>query len=262
MAYEFIETEVHGPAALKTGIIRLNRPKQINALCDGLMDDMAHALHAFDADASIGCIVLTGSEKAFAAGADIAAMVDYTYMQVFMSGYISRNWEAMLSVQKPVIGAVAGFALGGGCEVAMMCDLLIAADNAKFGQPEVKIGMIPGAGGTQRLPRTVGKALAMDLLLTGRMIGADEALRTGIVSRVVPPDALMAEALSMAEHINGMSPSVVRLMKQCVNEAFESPLASGLRLERRVFHSLFGTHDQHEGMQAFLGKRKPEFKGS
>lgn len=260
MSYEFIQTEVLGEGPLKTGLIRLHRPKQLNALCDGLMDDLGHALHAFDADEGIGCIVLTGSEKAFAAGADIAAMVDYTYMQVFMSGYISRNWEAMASVQKPVIGAVAGFALGGGCEVAMMCDMLIAADNAKFGQPEVKIGMIPGAGGTQRLPRTVGKALAMDLALTGRMMGADEALRAGLVSRVVTPEQLMPEALAMAEQINGLSQSVVRLMKQCVNEAFESPLASGLRLERRVFHSLFGTYDQHEGMAAFLEKRKPEFK--
>ena len=258
--YECILTDVRGDAALKTGVVTLNRPKQLNALNDQLMDELAQALLAFDADPGIGCLIVTGSEKAFAAGADIAAMATLQYMDAYNQGFISRNWEAMRQVRKPVIGAVAGFALGGGCEVAMMCDLLIAADNAKFGQPEIKIGMVPGAGGTQRLPRAIGKAKAMDLLLTGRFIDAQEAERTGLVSRVVPLARLMDEALAIADLINHQGQPSVKLIKEAVNEAFESGLSSGLRHERQMFHSLFGTEDQREGMAAFLAKRPAEFK--
>ena len=259
MSYECILTDVRGDAALKTGVITLNRPKQLNALNDQLMDELGQALLAFDADPTIGCIILTGSEKAFAAGADIAAMAKLTHMQAHTRQYISRNWEVIRQVRKPVIAAVAGFALGGGCEVAMMCDILLAADTAKFGQPEIKLGIIPGAGGTQRLPRAIGKAKAMELLLTGRMMGAEEAERAGLVSRIVPAATLIDEALAVAEQINGMSQPSVALLKECVNEAFESGLSSGVQAERRVFHSLFGTEDQQEGMDAFLNKRKAVF---
>lgn len=259
MTYECILTEVRGDGALQTGLITLNRPKQLNALNDVLMDELGQALLAFDADACIGCIVLTGSDKAFAAGADIAAMARLTHMEAYAGGYISRNWETIRQVRKPVIAAVAGFALGGGCELAMMCDLLLAADTAKFGQPEIKIGIIPGAGGTQRLPRAIGKAKAMEMLLTGRMMGADEAERAGLVSRVVPAATLLSEALATAELINSMSQPSVMMIKECVNEAFESGLSAGVRGERRMFHSLFGTDDQREGMDAFLNKRKPGF---
>jgi enoyl-CoA hydratase len=203
---------------------------------------------------------VTGSEKAFAAGADIAAMANYDFMHVYKTGYISRNWETMRQVKKPVIAAVAGFALGGGCEVAMMADFIIAADNAKFGQPEIKIGIVPGAGGTQRLPRAVGKAKAMDMVLTGRMMDAAEAERAGLVSRVVPLDKLMEEALGAAAAICALGQPSVMLAKECVNRAFESPLSEGIAYERRMFHALFGTEDQREGMDAFLAKRKPEFK--
>jgi enoyl-CoA hydratase len=259
MAYEFILTSMHGEGALKTGVITLNRPKQMNALNDGLMDELGSALLAFDADAGIGCIVLTGNEKAFAAGADIAAMARFTYMDVYKSGYISRNWETMRQVRKPVIAAVAGFALGGGCEVAMLCDIVIAAENAKFGQPEIKIGIIPGAGGTQRLPRAVGKAKAMDMILTGRMMDAAEAERSGLVSRVVALADLMPVALAAAQDICNLSGPSVMLAKECVNRAFEAPLSDGVIFERRLFHSLFGTADQREGMDAFLAKRMPAF---
>jgi enoyl-CoA hydratase len=259
MSYECILTDVRGDAALKTGLITLNRPKQLNALNDQLMDELGHALLAFEADAGIGSIIITGSEKAFAAGADIAAMAKFTHMQAQSQNYISRNWETIRQVRKPVIGAVAGFALGGGCELAMMCDILLAADNAKFGQPEIKLGIIPGAGGTQRLPRAVGKAKAMELLLTARMMGAEEAERCGLVSRVVPAAELLNEAFLVAEQINAMSQPSVMLLKECVNEAFESGLSSGVKAERRVFHSLFGTQDQQEGMEAFLAKRKAVF---
>ncbi len=260
MNYECILTSVHGDAPLKTGLVTLNRPKQMNALNDQLMDELGHALLAFDADDTIGCIIVTGNEKAFAAGADIAAMKDYDFMHVYKTGYISRNWETMRQVKKPVIAAVAGFALGGGCEVAMMADFIIAADTARFGQPEIKIGIVPGAGGTQRLPRAVGKAKAMDMVLTGRMMGAEEAERAGLVSRVVPADKLMEEALAAASVICNLGQPSVRLAKECVNRAFEGPLSEGISYERRMFHALFGTEDQREGMDAFLAKRKPEFK--
>jgi enoyl-CoA hydratase len=258
--YDNILTHVHGDAGLRIGVITLNRPKQLNALNDGLMDDLGAALKAFDADDGIGCIVVTGSEKAFAAGADVSAMARFDHMHVYKTGYISRNWETLTTIRKPVIAAVAGFALGGGCEVAMMCDIVIAADTAKFGQPEIKLGIIPGAGGTQRLPRAVGKAKAMDLVLTSRMMDAAEAERAGLVSRVVAADKLMDEALAVAATICALGQPSVMMLKEAVNRAFEQPLAEGLRFERRLFHSLFGTEDQVEGMAAFLEKRKPTFK--
>jgi enoyl-CoA hydratase len=260
MSYEFILTDVHGDGERKTGLITLNRPKQLNALNDGLMNELGDAMKAFDADDGIGCIVVTGSEKAFAAGADIAAMANWTYMDVFKTDYITRNWETMRSIRKPVIAGVAGFALGGGCELAMMCDFIIAADSAKFGQPEIKLGIIPGAGGTQRLPRAVGKAKAMDLALTARMMDAAEAERAGLVSRVVPAAELMDVVLAAAQTINQFSGPSVMMAKECVNRAFEGPLAEGIQFERRMFHSLFGTEDQREGMDAFVNKRQPAFR--
>ncbi|MBX3623299.1 MAG: enoyl-CoA hydratase [Rhizobacter sp.] len=260
MTYEHILTELRGSGDLKTGLITLHRPKQLNALDDALMDELGAALEAFDADPGVGCIVLTGSEKAFAAGADIAAMAKWDYMDVYKSDYITRNWETIRGIRKPVIAAVAGFALGGGCELAMMCDFIIAADSARFGQPEIKIGIIPGAGGTQRLPRAVGKAKAMDLVLTGRMMDADEAERAGLVSRVVPAAELMDVALAAAQTICEYSGPSVMMAKECVNRAYESTLSEGVMAERRVFHSLFATEDQKEGMDAFLTKRKAAFK--
>ena len=260
MEYRHILTAVHGDGMRRTGVITLNRPQQLNALNDTLMDELGHALLAFDADDGIGCIVLTGSEKAFAAGADISAIAKLEFSQVVREGLISRNWEHIRRVRKPVIAAVAGFALGGGCEVAMMCDFVIAADNAKFGQPEIKIGIVPGAGGTQRLPRAVGKAKAMDMVLTGRMMDAAEAERAGLVSRVVPLARLMDEALEAAAVICSMSATSVELAKECVNRAFETPLSDGVAFERRMFHALFATEDQKEGMEAFLAKRKPVFR--
>ncbi|MDM7457613.1 MAG: enoyl-CoA hydratase [Tepidimonas sp.] len=254
--YETLLTRTEGPV----GIIALNRPKQLNALNDQLMNELGAALEAFDADDGIGCIVLTGNEKAFAAGADIAAMARYTFSEVYRTEYITRNWEALRHVRKPVVAAVAGFALGGGCEVAMMCDIVIAADNAKFGQPEVKIGVIPGAGGTQRLPRAIGKAKAMDMVLTGRMMDAAEAERAGLVSRVVPLDKLMDEALAIALSIAALPRLAVLAAKEAVNRAFEGPLADGLMYERRLFHAMFATEDQKEGMAAFLDKRTPNFR--
>ena len=260
MAYECILTDVQGSGPRRTGVITLNRPKQLNALNDTLMDELGAALKAFDADDAIGCIVLTGNEKAFAAGADIATMAPYGFVDAYTKGLISRNWETIREIRKPVIGAVAGFALGGGCELAMMCDIIIAADSAKFSQPEIKLGIIPGAGGTQRLPRAVGKAKAMDMVLTTRMIDAAEAERAGLVSRVVPAAELMAVALAAAETICGFSGPSVMMAKEAVNRAYESPLSEGISYERRLFHSLFGTEDKNEGMQAFMAKRKPEFK--
>ncbi len=260
MNYAFILTETRGDNAPRTGVITLNRPKQLNALNDGLMDELGAALKAFDADDEIGCIIVTGGEKAFAAGADIAAMAKLEFIDAYKGAFITRNWETMRSIRKPVIAAVAGFALGGGCEVAMMCDFIIAADNAKFGQPEIKIGVIPGAGGTQRLPRAVGKAKAMDMVLTGRMMDAAEAERAGLVSRVVAPDRLMEEAFAAAAAICALSLPSVMMAKESISRAFESPLAEGIAYERRLFHSLFGTEDQREGMDAFLNKRKPAFK--
>ncbi len=259
MIFENIITSLHGEGERKTGLITLNRPKQLNALNDALMDELGSALRAFDADAGIGCIVITGSEKAFAAGADISAMAKFNLTDTYGSDFITRNWETIRSIRKPVIAAVAGFALGGGCELAMMCDFIIAADTAKFGQPEIKLGIIPGAGGTQRLPRAVGKAKAMDMVLTGRMMDATEAERTGLVSRVVPLAELMSVALAAAQSINELSGMSVMMAKESVNRAFEGTLADGVMFERRLFHSLFATVDQKEGMDAFLNKRKPVF---
>ena len=256
MAPENILVETRG----RVGLVTLNRPKALNALNDSLMNELGDALARFDADEGIGAMVVTGSEKAFAAGADIGAMKDRSFRDVYMGQYITRNWERMRSIRKPVIAAVAGYALGGGCELAMMCDILIAADTAKFGQPEIKLGIIPGAGGTQRLPRAVGKAKAMDLVLTGRMMDAAEAERAGLVSRVVPADKLLEEALAAAAQIAEFSLPSVMMAKEAVNRAYESPLAEGMLFERRLFHALFATEDQKEGMAAFVEKRKPKFK--
>ncbi len=260
MSYETIVTSRQGPDSRQVGIVTLNRPKQLNALNNQLMDELGAALKAFDADDGIGCIILTGGEKAFAAGADIGAMAGYSFADVYKADYITRNWEQIRGVRKPVIAAVAGFALGGGCELAMMCDFIIAADNAKFGQPEIKIGIIPGAGGTQRLPRAVGKAKAMDMALTGRMMDAVEAERAGLVSRVVPLAQLMDEALGAALTICGYGQPSLYAAKEAVNRAFESGLSDGVMYERRLFHALFATEDQKEGMDAFVNKRKPDFR--
>jgi len=259
MSEALILTELRGDGERRTGLATLNRPKQLNALNDALMDELGAALRAWDADDSVGCIVITGSDKAFAAGADIGAMAPLGYMDAYKGDFITRNWEQIRQVRKPVIAAVAGFALGGGCELAMMCDIVIAADTARFGQPEIKLGIIPGAGGTQRLPRAVGKAKAMDLVLTGRMMDAAEAERAGLVSRVVPADKLLAEALAAAEVICSFGGPSVMMAKECVNRAYESSLAEGVLFERRAFHSLFATADQKEGMDAFVNKRKPRF---
>jgi enoyl-CoA hydratase len=244
----------------RVGLITLNRPKALNALNDALMDELGAALRSFDADEGISAVVITGSEKAFAAGADIAAMNDWSYMDVFRSDYITRNWEELKRVRKPVIAAVAGYALGGGCELAMMCDIIIAADSARFGQPEIKLGVIPGAGGTQRLPRAVGKAKAMDLVLTARMMDAQEAERAGLVSRVVPAANLLDEALAVGQAIGQFSLPSVMMAKEAIQRAYEAPLAEGLLFERRLFHSLFASADQKEGMRAFLEKRPPRFE--
>ncbi|RMF16875.1 MAG: enoyl-CoA hydratase [Alphaproteobacteria bacterium] len=256
MSYETLLVETRD----NVGIITLNRPEALNALNTRLMDELTAALRALEADDEIGCIILTGSKKAFAAGADIKEMADKTFLDVYMEDYITRNWEELTRVRKPTIAAVAGYALGGGCEVAMMCDMVIAADNAKFGQPEITIGVIPAAGGTQRLTRAVGKALAMDMVLTGRQISADEALAAGLVSRVVPVDDLMDEALKIADRVASLSRPAVMMAKEAVNRAFETTLAEGLRFERRMFHSLFAFEDQKEGMHAFIEKRRPQFK--
>ena len=256
MAYEFILTETRG----KVGLITLNRPKQMNALNPELMQELGHALYGYDADDGIGAIIITGNEKAFAAGADIVAMKDWDYIEVFRSDYITRDWEHIRKIRKPVIAAVAGYALGGGNELAMACDIVIAADNAKFGQPEINLGIIPGAGGTQRLPRAVGKAKAMDMCLTARMMDAAEAERSGLVSRVVPLDKLNDEAMAVADKIANYSLPVVMMVKESVNRAYESSLSEGILFERRLFHSGFALADQKEGMDAFATKRKPVFK--
>jgi enoyl-CoA hydratase len=256
MIYENIDIRTEGG---QVGIITLNRPKSLNALNGQLMDELGAALQAFDADPAIGCMVITGSEKAFAAGADISAMAKFNFSDVYQNDFITRNWETIRSIRKPVIAAVSGFALGGGCELAMMCDFIIAADNAKFGQPEIKIGIIPGAGGTQRLPRALGKSKAMDLVLTGRMMDAHEAERAGLVSRVVPLDKMMDEALGAALMVCGYGQLAVMAAKESVNRAFESGLSDGVMFERRLFHGLFATADQKEGMDAFLNKRAPNF---
>ncbi len=257
MAFENIIAEVRG----RVGLITLNRPKAMNALNDALIDELCAALDGFEADDGIGCVVITGSERAFAAGADIAAMKDWGYMDVYKSNYISRNWDRIGRCRKPIIAAVAGFALGGGCELAMMCDFIIAADSAKFGQPEIKLGVLPGSGGTQRLPRAIGKAKAMDMCLTSRFMDAAEAERAGLVSRIVPADKLIDEALAAATTIAGFSAPVVMMTKESVNRAFESSLAEGLLFERRTFHAAFALDDQKEGMSAFVEKRKPGFTG-
>jgi len=257
MSYENIEVRIE---AEKVGIVTLNRPKALNALNDALMTELGQALKALDADPAIGCIILTGSERAFAAGADIAAMAKYSFQDVYKGEYITRNWETIRQIRKPVIAAVSGFALGGGCELAMMCDFIIAADNAKFGQPEIKIGVIPGAGGTQRLPRAVGKSKAMDMALTARMMDATEAERAGLVSRIVPYEKLAEEALGAALTIASFPQIAVMAAKESVNRAFEGGLSDGVMFERRLFHALFATADQKEGMDAFLTKRTPDFK--
>jgi enoyl-CoA hydratase len=253
---DLIKVEKRG----RVGVVTLERPKQLNALNPQLMQELGAALQAFDADAAVGAILITGSEKAFAAGADIGVMKDYTYMDAFMTDYITRDWEHIRRIRKPVIAAVAGYALGGGNELAMMCDIVIAADNARFGQPEINLGIMPGAGGTQRLPRAVGKAKAMDLCLTARTMDAQEAERAGLVSRVVPLDKLMEEAFAVAEKIAGYSLPVVMMIKESINRAHETTLSEGVLFERRLFHSQFGLEDQKEGMAAFLEKRKPTFK--
>jgi enoyl-CoA hydratase len=255
MSYENIIVETRG----KVGLIRLNRPQALNALNRALMHDLTKALDAFEADANIGCVVITGSDKAFAAGADIKEMADKTFADAFL-GDFAATWDRAATVRKPVVAAVAGFALGGGCELAMQCDLIIAADNAKFGQPEIKLGIIPGIGGTQRFTRAVGKAKAMDMILTGRMMDAQEAERGGLVARIVPLASLMDEAIKLAETIASMSLPSVLGAKEAVNRAFETTLAEGVRFERRVFHSLFATADQKEGMAAFIAKRPPRFE--
>jgi enoyl-CoA hydratase len=257
MNYQTILVETRG----RVGLLTLNRPKALNALNDQLMDELGAALLAFDGDDAIGAMVIAGSEKAFAAGADIGAMKDWSYMDVFKSEYITRNWETLRRVRKPVIAAVSGYALGGGCELAMMCDI-ITADTAKFGQPEIKLGIIPGAGGTQRLPRAVGKAKAMDLVLSARMMDAAEAERAGLVSRVVAADRLLEEALGAAAAIAAHSLPAVMMAKEAINRAYEAPLNEGMLFERRLFHSLFATSDQKEGMAAFVEKRAAQFRHS
>lgn len=256
MNYENIVVATHG----KVGLITLHRPEVLNALNDGLINDLGAALKVFEADENIGCIVVTGSEKAFAAGADIAAMVNWDYMEVYKTNFITRNWDCIAQCRKPVIAAVAGFALGGGCELAMTCDMIYAADNAKFGQPEVKLGILPGAGGTQRLPRAVGKAKAMDLCLSARMMDAEEAERCGLVARIIPAAKLMEETLAAAATIANFSLPMLMMIKESVNRAWESSLHEGLLFERRTIHAAFSMDDRKEGMEAFLQKRKPAFK--
>jgi len=255
MTYDNILVETRGPV----GLITLNRPEALNALNSALVNDLGAALDAFESDDDIRAIVLTGSEKAFAAGADIKEMQSKTYMEAYKQDFITSGWERVAECRKPVIAAVAGFALGGGCEVAMMCDFILAADNARFGQPEIKLGAIPGAGGTQRLTRFVGKSKAMEMCLTGRMMDADEAERSGLVSRIVPLDDLLDEAVKVATDIANMSLPIVMMAKESVNRAYQTTLAEGVLFERRVFHSTFATEDQKEGMAAFVEKRKPDF---
>ena len=256
MTYENIVVETRG----NVGLIRLNRPESLNALSPGLVKDLAQALDLFEADSGIGAVVVTGSDKVFAAGADIKVMKEWGYMDVYLANFISEGWERVTRCRKPIIAAVAGYALGGGCEMAMMCDFILAAENARFGQPEIKLGTIPGAGGTQRLPRFVGKAKAMAMVLTGRMMDANEAERCGLVSRIVPAAQLVDEAVKTAQQIADLSRPIVMMAKECVNRAFETTLAEGVLFERRTFHATFATEDQKEGMAAFAEKRKPGFK--
>lgn len=257
MNFEHILMEKKGPV----GIITLNRPQALNALCAGLIEDLGQALDHLEADDSIHALILTGSEKAFAAGADIKEMQNKTYVSAYREDFITQGWERVSACRKPIIAAVAGYALGGGCEMAMMCDLIIAADTAKFGQPEITIGTIPGAGGTQRLTRSIGKSKAMDLCLTGRLMDAQEAERAGLVARIVPADQLMDEALATAEKIASFSLPVAMMVKESVNRSYETSLQEGLKFERRVFHATFALEDRKEGMSAFVEKRKPQFKG-
>ncbi len=256
MSYECILTEIDGAV----GVITLNRPDALNAFNNQLMDEVTDAVIKLDADDAVGCLIITGSEKAFAAGADIKEMADKGYVDVMREEFITKNWEEATRAKKPVIAAVAGYALGGGCELALMCDFIIAADNAKFGQPEISIGAMPGAGGTQRLARFIGKSKAMEMCLTGRMMDAEEAERCGLVSRIVPKGELRDEAIRVAKQIAGFSRPIVRLTKDSVNRAYETTLSEGVRFERRVFHSVFAFEDQKEGMAAFIEKRKPAFK--
>jgi len=256
MAYEHILVETRGPV----GLITLNRPAALNALCAALIEELGAALDAMEADDAIGAIVLTGSDKAFAAGADIKEMAGISYIDAYGADFITVGWERVAACRKPIIAAVAGYALGGGCEMAMMCDFIIAADTARFGQPEITLGTIPGAGGTQRLTRLVGKSKAMEMCLTGRMMDADEAERCGLVSRVVAADALLEDAIKTAAKIARMSLPIAMMAKESVNRAYESTLAEGIRFERRIFHATFATQDQKEGMNAFIEKRKPAFK--
>ena len=257
MAYEYILSETRG----RVGLVTLNRPKALNALNEDLMTEVLDAFLKFDADDGIGAIVITGSEKAFAAGADIGGMKDWNFMDVYRSDFITRNWDRVKLVRKPIIAAVSGYALGGGCELAMMCDIIIASETAKFGQPEIKLGVIPGAGGTQRLPRAVGKAKAMDMCLTARMIDAAEAERSGLVSRVVAVDKLLDEALAAAAQISEYPLQAVLAAKECVNRTYEAPLAEGTLFERRMFYALFATEDKKEGMSAFVDKRPAKCTG-
>jgi enoyl-CoA hydratase len=256
MSYQNILVETRD----RVGLVTLHRPQALNALCDALIRELGQALDAFEADESVHVIVLTGSEKAFAAGADIKEMKDRDFIDVYGSDFITKGWERVAQCRKPVIAAVAGFALGGGCEMAMMCDIIIAADNAKFGQPEIGLGTIPGAGGTQRLARYVGKSKAMEMCLSGRMMDAAEAERSGLVARVVPLASLMDEAMALAAKIGANSLPITLMAKESVNRAFETTLAEGLRFERRVFHATFATDDRREGMAAFSEKRKPDFR--
>jgi len=258
VTYQNIIIETRG----KVGLITLNRPKALNALSDELVDELGSALDAFERDENIGCMVITGSDKAFAAGADIGAMASWDFMDVYKTNYISRNWDPVARCRKPIIAAVAGFALGGGCELAMMCDMIYAADTAKFGQPEIRLGILPGAGGTQRLPRAVSKAKAMDMCLTARFIDAQEAERAGLVARVIAADKLIEETLAAATAIAGFSLPVVMMIKESVNRAYESSLQEGLLFERRTFHAAFALADQKEGMTAFVEKRKPDFRNA
>ena len=256
MAYEHVIVEIKN----RVGVITLNRPKALNALCAALMDELETALDELEANDDIGCIVVTGSEKAFAAGADITEMKDMSYMDAYKADFITRNWERLARARKPTIAAVAGFALGGGCEVALMCDIVSAAETAKFGQPEITLGVPPGAGGTQRLARSIGKAKTMDMCLTGRMMGAEEAERAGMVARVVPADRLLDEALEAANKIAALSGPATMMVKEAVNRGFETTLAEGVRFERRLFHAAFATEDQKEGMAAFVEKRPAKWK--
>ena len=257
MTYELIKTKIEHD---QIAVITLDRPKQLNALNTGMMIELGQALKEYDTDSRIGCMIITGNDKAFAAGADISAMANYSFADVYTSDFITKNWEIIRHVRKPVIAAVSGFALGGGCELAMMCDFIIASDNAKFGQPEIKLGIIPGAGGTQRLPRSVGKSKAMDMILTARMMNAQEAEQSGLVSRVVPLEKLMDETISAAMTICEYPRLAVLAAKESVQRSFESNLSDGVMYERRLFHSLFATYDQKEGMDAFIKKRTPSFK--